>query len=508
MKLEKLCRACGIECPEENGDLEISSIAVDSRRVTEGALFVCIRGLHTDGHTYIADAIRAGAVCILTERGADFEAMDGVLFLECDDTRAASARLYNAWYGFPTERLKMIGVTGTNGKTSVTQMLRRILESSLCRCGLIGTVGCESAGRVLESRGHNPLANMTTPDPEELYRMLSEMVEDGVEYVLMEVTSHALALGKLAPIEFEAAVFTNLTPEHLDFHGSMERYAEAKASLFEKSKIAIVNRDDPYADRMIARASGRVVTVGCRTEADYVAQEIESLGDAGMRYRLRSSDRSIGITCPVAGRFSVMNSMQAAVTAIALGFGARSVKDAIGALSGVKGRMERIKLGLGANFSVMIDYAHTPDALENLLRTAKEMKRGAGRIVLLFGCGGDRDRSKRPLMGRIASEHADFVIVTSDNSRSEDPRSIIAEILRGIVPEKPYTVIENRRDAIVYAIEQARENDLILLAGKGHEEYEIDRDGRHRFCERDIVVETFADIRSQKHKGKETESDA
>lgn len=503
MKLEILCRACGIECPNGYGDLEISSVAVDSRRVTEGSLFVCIRGLHTDGHTYLAEAIRSGAVCILTERGADFEAMDGVLFLECDDTRVASARLYNAWYGFPTDRLKMIGVTGTNGKTSVTQMLRRILESSLCRCGLIGTVGCESAGRVLESRGHDPLANMTTPDPAELYRMLAEMVEDGVEYVLMEVTSHALALGKLAPIEFCAAVFTNLTPEHLDFHGSMERYAEAKASLFEKSKIAVVNRDDLYADRMIARAAGRVVTVGCKAEADYTAEEIESLGDAGVRYRLCSSDRAIAITCPVAGRFSVMNSMQAAVTALELGLGARAVKDAIGALSGVKGRMEKIKLGLGADFSVMIDYAHTPDALENLLRTAREMRRGAGRIVLLFGCGGDRDRSKRPMMGRIASEYADFVIVTSDNSRGEDPREIISEILRGMNPEKPHTVIEDRRAAIGYAIENAKKNDLILLAGKGHEEYEIDQGGRHRFCEREIATEAYA-LRSQNDKTEET----
>ena len=492
MKLKLLCDAIGVECPVWGCNLEISGIAVDSRRVTEGCMFICIRGLHTDSHTYIGDAIAAGAVCILTEDGAEYETAEGVLFLTCKDTRAASAYLYDAWYGYPSKKLKMIGVTGTNGKTSVVQLLGRILSASLYRVGLIGTVGCESMGRCLEKDTQNELASMTTPDPPDLYRMLAEMVGDGVEYVLMEVTSHALALGKLAPIAFDVAIFTNLTPEHLDFHGSMEEYALAKASLFQKSKISVINQDSPYADQMIEAATGRVVTCGTLRTADYTAREIEFLGNAGVGYQMRSANTSIGIFCPIPGAFSVMNSMQAAITALQLGIGARAVKDALSTISGVRGRMERVRLGLGADFTVMIDYAHTPDALEGLLRTARQIRKRDGRLILLFGCGGDRDRGKRPMMGRIASDYADFVIVTSDNSRSEEPSAIISEILSGMDPEKPYTVIENRRDAIVYAIENAQKDDLILLAGKGHEEYEIDRLGKRRFSEREIVAEAFA----------------
>ncbi len=492
MKLQALCDAAGIDCPVAYANLSILSIESDSRCVQAGALFVCIRGLHTDGHTYIADACAAGAVCILAETDALIDGEYKVPILRVLNTRRAISYLYHAWYGFPTGRLKMIGVTGTNGKTSVTHMLRAILEASFYRCGLIGTVGCESAGRHLDARGHNSVANMTTPDPETLYRLLAEMVDDGVEYVLMEVTSHALALEKLAPIRFEAAIFTNLTPEHLDFHGTMTAYAEAKSALFAASRLSVLNLDSPYSAYMREKSGGKVVTCSQFRAADYRAEAVQADED-GVEYRLRSKRAQMRIQCPIPGGFSVINSMQAACCALELGISTPRVQDALASLIGVRGRMERVKLGFDADFTVLIDYAHTPDALENLLRTAAELKNSQGRTVLLFGCGGDRDRGKRPMMGKIASQNADFVIVTSDNSRSEDPQSIIDEICAGMETRENLAVIVDRAEAIRYAILTARAGDLILLAGKGHEEYEITREGRSSFSEKEIVRNAFSE---------------
>ncbi len=503
MKLRLLCDAAGIGCPEDAEELEISSVVTDSREAREGCLFVCIRGLHSDAHAFIGDAVAAGARCIVVERGADYTLIGEAVLLECDDTRRAVSYLYDAWYGFPTRKLKMIGVTGTNGKTSVTHMLRAILEASLCRCGLIGTVGCESAGKHLENTMRNRLANMTTPDPEQLYHMLAQMAEDGVEYVLMEVTSHALSLGKLAPIEFDAAIFTNLTPEHLDFHKTMENYAAAKAELFSHSKLTVVNADCPYAERMLAAAKGRTVTCSIKKAAAYIAESVESTDGEGVSYLLKSKKATARIRCPIPGEFSVMNSLQAAACALELGIGVRAVKDALANMAGIKGRMERVRLGIGADFTVLIDYAHTPDALENLLRTAAKLKRDEGRVVILFGCGGDRDRGKRPVMGQIASRYADAVILTSDNSRSEDRDAIIGEILMGIEQDTPYHILPDREEAIRYAVMNARAGDVVLLAGKGHEEYEIDRTGRKYFSEKDIATRAYR-ARLQRKRDQET----
>lgn len=506
MKLEILCRAAGIGCPVGCENAEIPEIVTDSRAVSAGCLFICVRGLHTDGHTYIAKAVADGARWILTEEGANYERVPGVVYLTAPDTRSASAYFYNAFYGFPTERMKFIGVTGTNGKTTVTHLLRAILEASLCRCGLIGTVGCESAGRHLENRMRDRLANMTTPDPPELYRMLAEMASDGVEYVLMEVTSHALSLSKLAPIRFEAGIFTNLTPEHLDFHGTMEAYAEAKAKLFSHSRIAVLNADSPYAQKMRAAATGRIVTCSaCGHAADWRAEGICLDGKNGVRYTLCSAKSRLTVFCSIPGAFSVINSMQAAVCARELGFGTAAIQDALATMTGVKGRMERVPLGIEADFSVIIDYAHTPDALEKLLRTAKDLCQPGQRTVLVFGCGGDRDRSKRPLMGAVAAQYADDAIITSDNSRSEDPEEIIREILSGVPGGRGFRVIANRGEAIRTAVRTARAGDLILLAGKGHEEYEITRAGRTPFHEREIVRQALEERLKERKKsdGKE-----
>ena len=500
MKLKLLCDAAGICCPEAYFNCEIEDISTDSRKEMKGAMFVCLRGTQFDSHNYIQNAINNGAVCVLTDSNHPIpKNTKEVVFLQCDNTREALAYLWHAWYGFPCRDLKIIGVTGTNGKTSVAHMLRTILRTSWHTCGIIGTVGCETEKGVIDTVTEAGLSNLTTPDPRDLYRIFSQMRDEGVEYVVMEVSSHALSLGKLAPITFEAAIFTNLTPEHLDFHKTMGAYAAAKASLFQKTKLGILNADSPYCERMLADATCRRIT--CTTkgrDADYSATEIEIQAQNGVLYRLSSMRTRLRIVCPIAGEFTVMNSMQAAICALELGCSPAAIKTALATMGGVKGRMERVRLGLEADFSVLIDYAHTPDALEKLLLTARDLVQKGGRTVVLFGCGGDRDRTKRAVMGEIASRLADHVIITSDNSRGEDPMQIICQIVSGIPPQKAYTVIPDRASAIRYAIENAKAGDLILLAGKGHEEYEIVGGERRPFCEGCLVKEAFrARLRTQ-----------
>ena len=493
MKLKLLCDAAGIDCQAEFFELEIGDICTDSRQRMQRAMFVCVRGTHVDSHNYIEQAIEQGAVCILTD--CDYfakEWQEGIVYLQCEDPRQALAHMWHAWYGFPCNDLKIIGVTGTNGKTSVAHMLRTILRTSWHTCGIIGTVGCESESGVIESSDGVGLANLTTPDPRDLYRIFAQMRDEGVEYIVMEVSSHALVLGKLAPITFEAAVFTNLTPEHLDFHKTMDAYAAAKAMLFQKTKLAVGNADSPYCDKILGEAICRCVTCTAKgADADYAATEIELPSQNGVAYRLSSRLTHLRISCPIAGEFTVMNSMQAAVCALELGCSPAAVKTALATMGGVKGRMERVRLGLEADFSVLIDYAHTPDALEKLLLTARNLVQKGGRTVVLFGCGGDRDQSKRAVMGEIATRLADHVIITSDNSRGEDPMKIICQIVAGIPPQKAYTVIPDRAAAIRYAVENAKAGDLILLAGKGHEEYEIVGGERRPFCEGSLVKEAF-----------------
>ena len=498
MNLYMLCREAGIPIPSGASDIEVGAIRTDSRKVTQGDLFVCIRGMSADGHDFVAQAVAQGAAAIIVEKEVVEFSRSAIIIL-VENTRHAAALLYDAWYGHPSRGMKLIAVTGTNGKTSVSYMIRAILEGSLYRCGLIGTVRCYSAGKPLEIRSENPLANLTTPDPEELYRMLSVMAADGVEYVVMEASSHALALGKLDALSFEAAVFTNLTQEHLDFHGNMENYFFAKAQLFSKCKRAIINLDDPYGARLAQMVSCRKITCSqAGRTADFCAEEIRNLGVKGSAYSVVAKNLRFSLHTPIPGKFSVINTLQAGACASALGIPPSSIVSALSSLVGVEGRLEAIKLGGLSDFSVFIDYAHTPDALQNLLETVREFCGADGRIVLVFGCGGDRDRKKRSVMGRIASTLADFCIVTSDNSRGEEPKAIIEEILSGIVPTAPFAVIPDRAEAIDYAIENAKRGDVILLAGKGHEEYEIDKEGKHPFCEKALVREAFLRYWSEK----------
>jgi UDP-N-acetylmuramoyl-L-alanyl-D-glutamate--2,6-diaminopimelate ligase len=477
--------------------IDITGICPESSRVKPGDIFFAIEGLHTDGHKFISDAVKRGAEAVAVTESAVNEGRVNVDRIDVpviifEDTRKAIASAYSAWYGEPQKKLKIIGVTGTNGKTSVSRLIYEILNSADKPCGLIGTTGSRSHKREINIRANDPNANMTTPDPEELYAILSEMVGDGCEYAVMEVTSHALALRKVEPITFEISVFTNLSEDHLDLHGDMESYFRAKASLFEKSRRAVINYDDYYGRLLADKIKIPIST--CSSEgrlASFVAEDLHLLGERGIEYKLTSRDLRLRVRSPLVGGFNIMNTMQAAVTSHIMGADAASIKDTLAHFGGISGRLERVKLGSKLDFSVFIDYAHTPDALANLLRAARSFARHGERIVLLFGCGGDREKQKRPLMGKIAASMADYVVITSDNSRSEEPRAIIDDILSGIDKycSGTYTVIDDRRAAIEYVIKNARRGDIILLAGKGHEEYEIDRMGKRAFSEKEIVIE-------------------
>ena len=502
MKLGKLLEISGLgaqgKCEMPDGitpDTDITGIVTSSEQVSAGSVFVCIKGLHADGHEFINDAVRSGAVLIVAELGRDVS-VGGAAALKVENTRRAAALLYNAWYGFPADKMKIIAVTGTNGKTSVTYMLRAIFEKASYRCGLIGTVGCLSCGgRRIGTFSHDVLANMTTPDPDELFRLLRIMADDGVQYVFIEATSHASALSKLDALHFDVAVFTNLTQDHLDFHGTMENYFLSKAKYFGMCDRAVINCDDRYgarlADELRSNEKCDLLTVSAKSSgADYCACDITSLGADGSSYTVfRKNGESIRLSVRIPGEFSVMNSLEAAAVAIECGIPAECIKEALSEFPGVTGRMERVPLPGNPDRAVFIDYAHTPDALENLLRCVRGFAAENQRIILVFGCGGDRDRTKRREMAHIASRFADFTVITSDNSRNEDPERIISDILKGIDKEKSYTVITDRKEAIEFAVMYSRPKDIILLAGKGHEKYEINRTGRHPFDEKEIVLE-------------------
>ncbi len=520
--LTELLAEAGIAPPPSAAGVTVSGISTDSRRVRAGELFIAINGLHVDARAYMAEAAARGAVAVVAEEAESGQAAETDLsMIGVPNARVAAACLYDAWYGHPTRGMRLVGVTGTNGKTSVSFMLRYILRAAGIPCGLVGTVGCYSPGgdALMSDAG---TVGMTTPDPAALYACLARMAEDAPDdgairpVVVMEVTSHALTLGRVAPLVFDLAVFTNLTPEHLDLHGTMEAYYEAKRRLFAVSRAAVVNADDRYGRMLlsepvpvrhwhICHAGGleglppdRLCPAGDGHCTRLYAEQINHLGEDGVGFKLTTPDVRVRLRCPVPGPFTVMNALEASAAALALGVSPAVIREALRNFPGVPGRMERVpifKVRTGDSvdkrvpFTVFIDFAHTPDALEKLLSAAHAFRRRGQRIVLVFGCGGDRDRSKRKVMGRIASRMADYVVITSDNSRSENPGSIIADILEGVDKESTFEVIVNRREAIRTVIRDAREGDIILLAGKGHETYEITATGTRPFCERCIVLD-------------------
>lgn len=488
MLFKKLLSAVGLSCPEELGDRTVSGIVTDSRKVTKDCIFVCLSGTRSDGHDHIDEAIEAGAAIIVAEKVRGV-CVGGAAIILVENTRLTASLLYNAWYGMPAKSMNIIGVTGTNGKTSTALMLREIFEAAGYPCGFLGTVGYFAPSRRLIAE-----AEMTTPDPETLYRSLAEMKSDGAEYVFMEVSSHALVQCRADAIEFDTAVFTNLSEDHLDFHKDMESYYRAKEKLFTLCRRAVINIDDE-AGRVLFRSLKErgIETKSCSLDkGDFCALLPKTVGAQGTEYALKTANGIYRVFLPLAGEFQIMNSLEAIAVALMHGIPIEKIREAFGKLLSISGRMERVVAHPKQNFDIFIDYAHTPDALEKLLKSVRDFKADKSRMILLFGCGGEREKEKRKIMGQIASRLADTVIITSDNPRGEDPDLIISDILKGIDKEREYVVIKNRREAIERAVcEYVRRGDVLLLAGKGHETYQITESGKASFDERKIVREAL-----------------
>jgi UDP-N-acetylmuramoyl-L-alanyl-D-glutamate--2,6-diaminopimelate ligase len=448
-------------------DRVVESIAYDSRRVQRNGLFVALRGEKSDGHQFIEQAVEKGATVIVTEREVQSPRATGVVV---EDTRSALADLAAAFYQQPARRLKLAAVTGTNGKTTTTFLIKHICEKAGLRCGLLGTVRYEIGDRVLP-------AVRTTPESLEVYDLLAQMANAGCKAAAMEVSSHALAQERVRGLEWDVAVFTNLTQDHLDFHGTMENYFEAKAKLFtgltaQKSKTnaaAIINIDDRYGAQLVDRLSKQkvpVITYGVGAQADFRASNYHA-EFAGTSYQLDARGKSYLVRVPLIGRFNVANSMAALAAVTSMGVSLREAVLSLGRSPQVPGRLEAVPAK--RQFQIFVDYAHTPDALLNVLKTARELS--PRKLIVVFGCGGDRDKQKRPLMGRVADENADFSIITSDNPRKEDPDAIIAEAAKGFRSDR-YEKITDRAKAIGRAIELAQPRDIVIIAGKGHEAYQ------------------------------------
>lgn len=449
-------------------DIEVSGISYNSRATKPGDVFVAVTGFQTDGHKYIKNAVENGAVCVVCEHKPEDAEVPCVVV---ENSRCALAEMSCNFYGNPTKKLKLIGVTGTNGKTTVTYLVKSILEANGEKVGLMGT----NKNMIGEKEYHT---ERTTPESLEMQEFFADMVKEGCTYAVMEVSSHSLDLHRVTGCDYDVGAFTNLTQDHLDFHGDMENYFRAKSKLFNMCKTGVVNNDDSYGVRILENCTCNKISYGIN-KGDLCAENIQYT-EKGVIFDCGNMNINLGIP----GTFSVYNALTAIGICKACNISDEVIENALNSAKGVKGRAEIVDCG--RDFTLLIDYAHTPDGLENILNSVKKFANG--RLVVVFGCGGDRDKTKRPKMGRVAGRIADFCIVTSDNPRTEEPDAIIRDILDGMDDAMAdYVVIENRRDAIEYAIKHARKDDVIVLAGKGHENYQILKDKTIHFDEREII---------------------
>ncbi|MCL1877616.1 MAG: UDP-N-acetylmuramoyl-L-alanyl-D-glutamate--2,6-diaminopimelate ligase [Defluviitaleaceae bacterium] len=497
MRLDRLLKNVPLLSHEFSGETEITHITHDSRAVKPGALFICLRGENFDGHVFADAAVRRGAAAIIvdseyvkpleSESGFETNSKKSPTVISVSNTREAMARVSANFYGNPAEKMRLIGVTGTNGKTTTTFFIDDLLRKCGRKTGLIGTVCITANGIPLNI----PFATSTTPDPPELHKIFAQMLADGVQDVVMEVSSHALALHKMEGLVFDVGVFTNLTQDHLDFHGTMDNYREAKARLFSQSRFAVVNADDASTETMLAfHGDDPFLTYGIENACDLRALHIEFCGQT--TFDLQEPHGLRRFVLNNQGRFNVYNSLAAIGVAQALGISRDNIQHAFNAgLSGVPGRIQSVPNTLGLN--VFIDYAHSPDGLKNIITAVRECVSKGGRIYTLFGCGGDRDRDKRSIMGKIAGELSDYCYLTSDNPRTEDPSDILAQIETGIAQTPvTYEIIQNRRDAIFTAIKALKPDDALIIAGKGHEDYQIIGTEKFYFSDFEVAVEAMS----------------
>ena len=468
-----------------NAQTEIKTLTADSRAKCESGLFFCIRGGRVDAHDFAPQAVEGGCVALVVERELAIDCPQVVV----TDVRAAMTRIASAFNGHPERRMKLVGVTGTKGKTTTTYLFKSIIESAGMRCGIIGTTGCIAGKTKLPS-------HLTTPDPIEMFEILRIMADAGVEVVCMEVAAHALYLRKLVGVVFEAAAYTNLSQDHLDFFGTMENYFAAKKLLFSTgmTRNAAVNVDEETAQNVCESLDCPLLTYGISSKADLFARDIE-ITETGVSFTLNLRNlHAERVHLLLTGMFNVYNALAAAACALILGVSPENVRAGLESIRSVPGRIEM--LPTNTPYRVILDYAHAPDALSNILRTCRTFTKK--RLIALFGCGGDRDKGKRPIMGRIGGELADLCILTSDNPRTEDPMEILHEIEEGIKETTgEYVVIENRRDAIRHALEIGREGDIIVLCGKGHETYQETMGVKRPFDEKVVVQELLAELRGE-----------
>ena len=478
---------------EGNTAVKVLDITADSRAVKVGSLFIALDGATVDGHNYVNKAVEAGAVAVLVSKPV--EVSGDVCVITVEDTRKAMMACVPYFFDYPANSMRMIGVTGTNGKTTTTHMIRHILKGQGYKVGVIGTV------HIMIGDTSYPIHN-TTPDVVDLQHILHQMVEEGVTHCVMEVSSHALALGRVSGVEYDTAVFTNLTQDHLDFHKTFENYLAAKCKLFEQvsasnqtksGKGAIINIDDEYGHRVIEKTTAPIITYSIDGKGTLNAHDVE-MTPKSSRYTVSYDGNDYTVAMNTTGLFNVYNTLAAIGACLLEGISMEDIDKALKTFSAVPGRFELIEEG--QPFAVVVDYAHTPDGLENILQTAKAIQEN--RIIVVFGCGGDRDATKRPIMGRIAAQYGDVVYVTSDNPRTEDPVQIVKDVelgvKEGLREGSHYEVIVDRREAIQHAIQNAKPGDIVLIAGKGHEDYQILKDKTIHFDDREEARAALKEI--------------
>jgi UDP-N-acetylmuramyl-tripeptide synthetase len=469
MRLARLLKRLNINSAELSHipDINISSLCCDSRKAKDGSLFVAIDGARQKGSDFVDEAFKRGAVCVVASRASVIRNNSAIPFIRYPDVRYALSVLSDEFFGSPSKKIKVVGITGTNGKTSVAYLIQRMLQEADMTAGIIGTIQHAFKDKIVDS------AN-TTPGPIELQSLLRQMVDAGCSHCVMEVSSHGLHQKRTAAIDFTAAIFTNLTQDHLDYHLNMENYFSAKSILFRslgEEAYGIINIDDPYAIRLKRICRARIKSYGLHPEAEVRAEEI-ALDLTGSEFALIADDIKIKMRTALIGRYNVLNILAAAAFSFTQDVELSCIRKAVEGFKGVKGRLQRVA---ARERNIFVDYAHTPDALENVLQTLRQLSKN--KLTVIFGCGGERDSLKRPLMGEIAEQYADTIIITSDNPRSEDPQGIASEITAGIKRKgKGLKVILDRGEAISYGLTRSKSNDTVLIAGKGHEHYQIFKD--------------------------------
>lgn len=485
MKIVDLLAGLKYEFVSGERDIEVNNPNYDSRKVQPGDVFFAITGFSTDGHKYIATAVERGAKVVVIEK--DIELIEGVTYIKVDNGRKALAMASCNFYDHPSRKMKLIGITGTNGKTTSAFMIKAILEAAGYKVGLIGTIANYIGSEELH-------AERTTPESLELQELFNKMVEADVDYCVMEVSSHSLELCRVYGTNFEEGIFTNLTQDHLDFHKTFENYYKAKAKLFDISKNSIINADDEYGARLIKdvneKGTSKVTTYSIEKASDLKGENID-LESTGMIFDLKLKGEMKQVALSIPGRYNVYNALGCIGAALNQGIDIDVIIKAL-AMVTVPGRCENLTLGMNSNFQVIRDYSHTPDSLENILENLRELT--TGRLICIFGCGGDRDKTKRPIMGEIGTNLSDIAIITSDNPRSEDPFAILKDIVAGVKKEN-YKVIENREEAIKEALRIAAKGDIIVIAGKGHETYQILKNETIHFDEKEVVLKLMKELK-------------